>query len=168
MPWCPKCKYEYQPQITICPDCGSELTEQAVARQRPAPQLRHLSRDVWKYAAITLLVPWVCYLMMGIGVFAGSSDISFLFILIGILLLLVPFIYGYRCRSVEMSWGIFEGWIVGSVIQITLSFMFVLVGLIAKPYKLMICLPLAIVASTVAMLSIWAGSVLRYCKQASQ
>ena len=25
MPYCPKCRYEYEEQIKICPDCGSEL-----------------------------------------------------------------------------------------------------------------------------------------------
>ncbi len=25
MPFCPKCKYEYQPEISKCPDCGERL-----------------------------------------------------------------------------------------------------------------------------------------------
>jgi hypothetical protein len=25
MPFCPKCKYEYKPEIRICPDCNEEL-----------------------------------------------------------------------------------------------------------------------------------------------
>lgn len=27
MPFCPKCRYEYTDNVTICPDCGSELTD---------------------------------------------------------------------------------------------------------------------------------------------
>ena len=27
MPYCPKCKYEYRPEITKCPDCGQLLVE---------------------------------------------------------------------------------------------------------------------------------------------
>ena len=27
MPWCPKCKLEYRTGITVCPDCGSTLSE---------------------------------------------------------------------------------------------------------------------------------------------
>ena len=28
MPWCPKCRYEYLPEISNCPDCGIELFAQ--------------------------------------------------------------------------------------------------------------------------------------------
>lgn len=28
MPFCPKCRYEYNPEITRCPDCDAELVEQ--------------------------------------------------------------------------------------------------------------------------------------------
>ncbi len=27
MPICPKCKYEYRPGTTVCPDCGEKLVE---------------------------------------------------------------------------------------------------------------------------------------------
>lgn len=27
MPWCPKCKTEYNPSVTTCPDCGQTLVE---------------------------------------------------------------------------------------------------------------------------------------------
>ena len=30
MPFCPECKYEYRPEISICPDCNVELVEQIV------------------------------------------------------------------------------------------------------------------------------------------
>ena len=37
MPWCPKCRFEYIPQVTRCPECGSELVaelpEETAARQ---------------------------------------------------------------------------------------------------------------------------------------
>ena len=26
MPFCPKCRFEYQPEIETCPDCGQKLT----------------------------------------------------------------------------------------------------------------------------------------------
>ena len=25
MPFCPKCRYEYEPSVSICPDCGERL-----------------------------------------------------------------------------------------------------------------------------------------------
>ena len=28
MPWCPKCRYEYLPEISNCPECGTELLDQ--------------------------------------------------------------------------------------------------------------------------------------------
>lgn len=30
MPFCPKCKYEYEKEIKTCPDCGSELVDELV------------------------------------------------------------------------------------------------------------------------------------------
>jgi len=27
MPFCPHCRYEYQPDATVCPDCGAELVD---------------------------------------------------------------------------------------------------------------------------------------------
>jgi len=27
MPYCPKCRYEYKPDVAECPDCGAELVE---------------------------------------------------------------------------------------------------------------------------------------------
>lgn len=36
MPWCPKCRYEYEPEVTICPDCGEELRDEPVAPSTPA------------------------------------------------------------------------------------------------------------------------------------
>jgi hypothetical protein len=34
MPWCPKCRFEYRPQLTHCPECGSWL----VAELPPKPE----------------------------------------------------------------------------------------------------------------------------------
>ncbi len=28
MPWCPRCKAEYQPHVTACPDCGVDLVDE--------------------------------------------------------------------------------------------------------------------------------------------
>lgn len=28
MPFCPKCRYEYLPEVKTCPDCGSELVDE--------------------------------------------------------------------------------------------------------------------------------------------
>jgi hypothetical protein len=28
MSFCPKCRYEYLPEVTTCPDCGSELVDE--------------------------------------------------------------------------------------------------------------------------------------------
>ena len=33
MPFCPKCRYEYRPEIKVCPDCGEKL----VAELPPEP-----------------------------------------------------------------------------------------------------------------------------------
>ena len=27
MPFCPDCKYEYEPGVTVCPDCGAALVD---------------------------------------------------------------------------------------------------------------------------------------------
>jgi hypothetical protein len=39
MPWCPKCKFEYVPQITHCPDCGAALV--AALPEEPAPEAEY-------------------------------------------------------------------------------------------------------------------------------
>ncbi|TKJ38401.1 hypothetical protein CEE37_12845 [candidate division LCP-89 bacterium B3_LCP] len=42
MPFCPECRYEYLPEITQCPDCGSELVHEL-------PEIRLQNQDVkWK------------------------------------------------------------------------------------------------------------------------
>jgi len=28
VPFCPKCKYEYNPNVSVCPDCGEKLVDQ--------------------------------------------------------------------------------------------------------------------------------------------
>lgn len=37
MPYCPKCRYEYKPEVEICPDCGEELVikQKSVKKERP-------------------------------------------------------------------------------------------------------------------------------------
>ncbi len=27
MPFCPSCRYEYEPQVAVCPDCGEQLVD---------------------------------------------------------------------------------------------------------------------------------------------
>ena len=39
MPWCPKCRFEYVPQILHCPDCGAPLV--AALPEEPAPEAEY-------------------------------------------------------------------------------------------------------------------------------
>ena len=36
MPYCPKCKYEYQPGVSVCPECGEPLVVELPPE--PAPE----------------------------------------------------------------------------------------------------------------------------------
>lgn len=35
MPYCPNCKYEYRPDIEICPDCNAELVAELPEEKEP-------------------------------------------------------------------------------------------------------------------------------------
>ncbi len=35
MPFCPKCKYEYRPEIKKCPDCNVKLVDKLPAEHEP-------------------------------------------------------------------------------------------------------------------------------------
>jgi hypothetical protein len=37
MPFCPECKYEYNPDVTTCPDCGAKLVESLAAPATEEP-----------------------------------------------------------------------------------------------------------------------------------
>ena len=37
MPFCPKCRYEYRPEIKVCPDCGLKLKAKLHAEEEPEP-----------------------------------------------------------------------------------------------------------------------------------
>jgi hypothetical protein len=43
MPFCPRCGYEYRPEIETCPDCGTTLVEQPPRRN---PTLLHEEPEV--------------------------------------------------------------------------------------------------------------------------
>lgn len=55
MPFCPQCRYEYLPEVTACPDCGSALVDQL-------PEMPEIEEDV-KWAAMSPL-PGVVYAKM--------------------------------------------------------------------------------------------------------
>ena len=37
MPFCPKCRYEYRPEIKVCPDCGLKLKAKLQDEAEPEP-----------------------------------------------------------------------------------------------------------------------------------
>lgn len=39
MPFCPDCKYEYNPGIKKCPDCGSRLVDKLPEEPVPLPEV---------------------------------------------------------------------------------------------------------------------------------
>jgi len=39
MPFCPKCRYEYLPEISVCPDCASDLVAEL-------PEIAELGLDI--------------------------------------------------------------------------------------------------------------------------
>jgi len=43
MPFCPKCEYEYKPEVGICPDCGETLVDSL-----PDPGHDEYAEDRWK------------------------------------------------------------------------------------------------------------------------
>ncbi len=46
MPFCPNCKYEYEPGVTICPDCGAALVDKLPEEAEPEPVKYVYLRDV--------------------------------------------------------------------------------------------------------------------------
>ena len=41
MAFCPKCRYEYQPKIRVCPDCGSQLVDHLPHEEDNTPRDAH-------------------------------------------------------------------------------------------------------------------------------
>jgi hypothetical protein len=39
MPWCPVCRYEYQPQVLVCSDCGATLVDQKPPEDSGKPDM---------------------------------------------------------------------------------------------------------------------------------
>jgi len=35
MPFCPRCRFEYKPGVSICPDCGAALTDEPPPSPKP-------------------------------------------------------------------------------------------------------------------------------------
>jgi len=75
MPYCPKCGYEYQPTVTVCPECDEPLVEELPHEEAPvneplvavydAPDevMSVMVRDLLEDAGIPVvtqsgLVPW--------------------------------------------------------------------------------------------------------------
>lgn len=38
MPYCPKCRYEYERRVTVCPDCQTALVEELPAESAESPR----------------------------------------------------------------------------------------------------------------------------------
>lgn len=55
MPYCPKCRYEYLPEVDKCPDCGADLVDSL-------PEVRRQHQDV-KWVGLRPL-PGVVYAKM--------------------------------------------------------------------------------------------------------
>ena len=47
MPFCPKCRYEYNPEISVCPDCDESLV--ASLPEKPKKNEEHLEIDKQGY-----------------------------------------------------------------------------------------------------------------------
>lgn len=41
MPFCPKCKYEYQPEVSKCPDCGDRLVASLALEPEEAEETQY-------------------------------------------------------------------------------------------------------------------------------
>lgn len=37
MPYCPKCRYEYERRVSVCPDCGTKLVDELSAESVESP-----------------------------------------------------------------------------------------------------------------------------------
>lgn len=77
MPWCPKCRKEYQEDITICPDCGSEL-EEAQQATMAAPYQNSLERAEENRSSgwVLLVVGGLGFLVIFLGMI-GVLPVSF-------------------------------------------------------------------------------------------
>lgn len=63
MPFCPKCRYEYKPEIWECPDCGIRLVEK-LEEEEPEEELitkESTESDEEESLQDTDFVPLACY-----------------------------------------------------------------------------------------------------------
>ena len=66
MRYCPKCGYEYRPEIETCPDCGAAVVDRV--EQPPAAAAALSVRAVVWLAVVACLAPWLwCGLMACTG-----------------------------------------------------------------------------------------------------
>jgi predicted neutral ceramidase superfamily lipid hydrolase len=167
MPWCPKCKYEYQPDVTICPDCGSELTEQASTRGS-VPALS----TILESAAISFVAPWAWSVVSQLFVSAKRSNpVPLIYELVVafclIFILIMPVVYGrYRRTVAKSDGGIFEGCFLGMCAQALLVLILVLVSKENADWQSI--LSFILIPASVATLGIWLGTSFKPGKQASR
>ena len=47
MPFCPKCRYEYKPEISICPDCNEYLVSTLPEKNEEISEIDNMGYDNW-------------------------------------------------------------------------------------------------------------------------
>ena len=160
MRYCPKCGYEYRPEIETCPDCGAGLVEQAEIPVTPLS-----TRAVVELAVIACLGPWLWYLLAAVAsrlsFVPGVFEISGI-VVIPILLAAGAVIYGYRRRINASAGALVGGWLASCFIHGAVAAAFVLAGLIPEPWKLVLVLPCEAIVSGIVIILVWFGRMLRY------
>ncbi len=47
MPFCPKCRYEYKPEISVCPDCNEYLVSSLPEKNEEISEIDNMGYDNW-------------------------------------------------------------------------------------------------------------------------
>ena len=47
MPFCPKCRYEYKPEISVCPDCNEYLLSSLPEKNEEISEIDNMGYDNW-------------------------------------------------------------------------------------------------------------------------
>lgn len=170
MPWCPKCGYEYREDVSQCPDCGSELSDESPKVKENLHNDKLSLKTVLELAAICLLGPLLFYILSftfayhTAKAFTQITDTHPLFVSMSVValpLLAALVIYG-RFRRIDINpTALFYGFAAGVLLQVLFAYTLVHVRILKDSIGIPLIVFSFMGVSGIAVGFIWLGSLIK-------